>query len=70
MLSMSINRKIKKGKYTDMVWYLENIIYKFFDIGISAEGIGESVSYLSFWADFYAGRYQFYVSDPSVLIKQ
>lgn len=34
MLSISINRKINKGKYTDMIWYLENIIYKFFDIGI------------------------------------
>ena len=35
MLSISINRKIIKGKYTDMVWYLENIIYKFFSIDAS-----------------------------------
>lgn len=34
MLSISINRKIMKGKYTDMAWYLENIIYKFFDIDV------------------------------------
>lgn len=34
MLCISINRKIIKGKYTDMVWYLENIIYKFFDIDV------------------------------------
>lgn len=34
LLSLSINRKILKGKHTDMIWYLNNIIYKFFDIGI------------------------------------
>lgn len=34
MLSLSINRKIRNEKYTDMIWYLENIIYKFFDIGV------------------------------------
>ena len=34
MLSISINRKIITGKYTDMAWYLENIIYKLFDIGV------------------------------------
>lgn len=34
MLSISINRKIIKDRYTDMVWYLENIIYKFFEIDI------------------------------------
>ena len=34
MLSLSTYRKIIKGKNTDMVWYLENIIYKFFNIGI------------------------------------
>lgn len=34
MLSIVINRKIVKEKYTDMVWYLENIVYKFLDIGV------------------------------------
>jgi len=34
MLSIAINRKIVKGRYTDMVWYLENIVYKFFDVGV------------------------------------
>ena len=34
MLSLSTYRKIIKGKNTDMVWYLENIIYKFFNIGV------------------------------------
>lgn len=34
MLSISINRKIIKDKYTDMVWYLENIIYKLFEIDV------------------------------------
>ncbi len=34
MLSITINRKIVKGKYTDMVWYLENIIYKFLNIDV------------------------------------
>lgn len=34
MLSITINRRIVQGKYTDMIWYLENIIYKFFDIGV------------------------------------
>lgn len=34
MLSIIINRKTIKGKYTDMVWYLENIIYKFLDIDV------------------------------------
>ena len=29
ILSITINRKTIKGKYTDMSWYLENIIYKF-----------------------------------------
>ena len=29
ILSITINRKTNKGKYTDMSWYLENIIYKF-----------------------------------------
>ena len=28
ILSLSINRKIYIGKYTDIVWYLENIVYK------------------------------------------
>lgn len=34
MLSITINRKIVKGKYTDMAWYLENIIYKFLNIDV------------------------------------
>ena len=34
LLSISINRKILKEKNTDMVWYLENIIYKFLNIGV------------------------------------
>lgn len=28
ILSIEINRKTVKGKYTDMSWYLENIVYK------------------------------------------
>lgn len=31
VLSIDINRKIAKWRNTDMVWYLENIIYKLFD---------------------------------------
>lgn len=34
MLSMSINRKTYKENNTDMIWYLENIIYKLIDIGV------------------------------------
>lgn len=34
MLSIAINRKTVKEKYTDMIWYLENIIYRLFDIGV------------------------------------
>lgn len=34
LLSITINRKIIKGKYTDMSWYLENIIYKLLKIGV------------------------------------
>ena len=34
ILSITINRKTIKGKYTDMAWYLQNIVYKFFDIGV------------------------------------
>lgn len=34
MLSIATNRKIVKENYTDMIWYLENIIYKLFDIGV------------------------------------
>lgn len=32
VLSITINRKIVKGKYTDMAWYLKNIIYKLLNI--------------------------------------
>lgn len=28
ILSITINRKTVKGKYTDMSWYFENIVYK------------------------------------------
>lgn len=34
LLSISINRKIVKERHTDVIWYLENIIYKFFNIGV------------------------------------
>ena len=34
ILSIDINRKIVKEGHTDMVWYLENIIYKFWDTGV------------------------------------
>lgn len=34
LLSLSINRKIIKEKHTDMIWYLENIIYSFLNIGV------------------------------------
>ncbi|MBQ7781187.1 MAG: hypothetical protein IJ405_04105 [Lachnospiraceae bacterium] len=34
MLSITINRKTVKGKYTNMAWYLENIIYKFLNIDV------------------------------------
>ena len=34
ILSITINRKTVKGKYTDMAWYLQNIIYKFLDIDV------------------------------------
>ena len=34
LLSITINRKTIKGKYTDMAWYLQNIIYKFLDIDV------------------------------------
>ena len=34
MLSITINRKIVKGKYTDMAWYLENIIYRLLNIDV------------------------------------
>lgn len=32
-LGMSINRKKIFGQHTDMVWYLENVIYKLFEAG-------------------------------------
>ena len=34
MLSIDIYRRKINDYNTDMVWYLENIIYKFFDIGV------------------------------------
>lgn len=35
MLSLAIERKIIKGRYTDLVWYIENIIYRLLDIGVN-----------------------------------
>lgn len=34
VLGISVNRRIRKGRYTDMAWYSENIIYKLLDIGV------------------------------------
>lgn len=34
MLNVGINRKTIDGRHTDMIWYLENIIYKFYKIGV------------------------------------
>lgn len=34
LLSIAINRRIVKERHTDMVWYLENIVYKLWDAGI------------------------------------
>ena len=34
MLNIDINRRIVRDRHTDMVWYLENIIYEFIDIGV------------------------------------
>lgn len=34
MLSLSINRRITKGRHTDLVWYLEHIVYRFWDMGV------------------------------------
>lgn len=34
MLSILINRRITKERHTDMIWYLEHIVYPFFDIGV------------------------------------
>lgn len=34
ILSIGIHRKLIKESYTDTVWYLENIIYKLFDVGV------------------------------------
>lgn len=34
MLSLSIYRKIFIGRNTDIVWYVNNIIYKLLDIGV------------------------------------
>lgn len=33
-LSVTINRKLMDGRHTDMVWYLNNIIYRLMDIGV------------------------------------
>ena len=35
MLNIAINRRIIAEKHTDIIWYLDNIIYKFFSIGIN-----------------------------------
>jgi len=34
VLSLAINRRIIDEIHTDMVWYLVNIVYKFFNMGI------------------------------------
>lgn len=34
VLSISINRKMVDERHTDMIWYLESIIYKFWNVGI------------------------------------
>lgn len=34
MLSIVINRKIIAEGYTDMIWYMKNIMYKLFDVGV------------------------------------
>lgn len=34
ILSIGVNRKLIRESHTDMVWYLENIIYKFLDSGV------------------------------------
>lgn len=34
MLELEINRKLISGRHTDTIWYLKNIIYKLFEIGI------------------------------------
>ena len=34
ILSITINRRIVKEKYTDMSWYLENIIYRLLNIEV------------------------------------
>ena len=34
LLSIAINRKTIKGRYTDMSWYLENIIYRLLNIEV------------------------------------
>ncbi|MBQ7776583.1 MAG: hypothetical protein IJ379_11750 [Lachnospiraceae bacterium] len=34
MLSLSINRRTVDGEHTDMAWYLENIIYKLWRLGV------------------------------------
>ena len=34
LLSIAINRKTIKGRYTDMSWYLENIVYKLLNIDV------------------------------------
>ena len=34
ILSIDINRKTVYGKYTNMIWYIENIIYRLFDAGV------------------------------------
>ena len=34
VLGITINRKTVKGKYTDMAWYLRNIIYQFLNIDV------------------------------------
>lgn len=35
LLSILINRRLVDNHHTDMVWYLEHIVYKFFKMGVS-----------------------------------
>lgn len=34
LLIVTINRKLMDERHTDMVWYLNNIVYKLMDIGV------------------------------------
>ena len=40
ILSIDINRKTVYGKHTNMIWYIENIIYRLFDAGVRLVSYG------------------------------